>query len=56
MAGADRVYQEFTNRFRAEEIVNIMYQVYFQGKDNHRAKVCFDMINGAFVCFVAAAI
>ena len=56
IAGADKAQQEVSNQFRAKEVVNIAYLLYFQGRGSDRARVFFDKINGAFVCFVMAAI
>ncbi|KAF8428826.1 hypothetical protein BGX38DRAFT_1334659 [Terfezia claveryi] len=48
---------EFRGRFRAEEIVNIIYQRYFQGPKmkGNRDPGFLDRINGVFICFVASA-
>ncbi|KAF8419988.1 hypothetical protein BGX38DRAFT_1263992 [Terfezia claveryi] len=48
---------EFRGRFRAEEIVNIIYQWYFQGPKmkGNRDPGFLDRINGVFICFVASA-
>ena len=56
IAAADKVQQEVSNWFRAKKVVNIVYLLYFYGRDSAVAKVFFDKINGTFVCFVTAAI
>ncbi|RPB21400.1 hypothetical protein L211DRAFT_790583 [Terfezia boudieri ATCC MYA-4762] len=49
--------KEFRGRFRAEEIINIIYQRYFQGTKmkGNRDPSFLDRINGIFICFVASA-
>ncbi|KAF8458809.1 hypothetical protein BGX38DRAFT_1138404 [Terfezia claveryi] len=49
---------EFRGQFRMEEIVNIIYQWYFQGPKmkGNRDPGFLDRINGIFICFVASAI
>ncbi|RPB28143.1 hypothetical protein L211DRAFT_778723 [Terfezia boudieri ATCC MYA-4762] len=49
--------KEFRGRFQAEEIVNIIYQRYFQGAKmkGNRDPSFLDRINGVFICFVASA-
>ncbi|KAF8414406.1 hypothetical protein BGX38DRAFT_1335379 [Terfezia claveryi] len=48
---------EFRGWFRAEEIINIIYQRYFQGLKikGNRDPGFLERINGVFICFVASA-
>jgi len=45
-------------RFRAEEIVMVIYQRYYEGKrkQRHREPDFMNRINGVFICLVASAI
>ncbi|RPB18382.1 hypothetical protein L211DRAFT_797138 [Terfezia boudieri ATCC MYA-4762] len=49
--------KKFRGRFRAEEIINIIYQWYFQGAKmkGNRDLSFLDRINGVFIYFVTSA-
>jgi len=55
---ANEVEQLLEGRFRAEEIVDVIYQRYYNGfrKQGSRDPDFLDNINGVFICFVATAI
>ena len=50
--------QKLAGRFRAEEIVAVIYQRYYNGsrRQGSRDPEFLDRINGVFICFVATAI